>query len=295
MRNIAAILALIWLVIGFSSCTDQVDVDLQDADALLIVDAWLDNRPQVQNIRLSWSHDYFNSAFTQGLDEAEVNLTRDDGTVFNFTSAGDGNYRWGSQGGDSLGEAEDEFALEIKYNGKTYSAESRFNRVPVIDSIAQEYFESELGRDDGIYTEFFARDLEGDGDTYWIKAYKNGQFLNRPQEMNLAYDAGFSAGSNSDGLIFIPPIRDAINPQDEDNQAWVVGDVCLVEIHSLNLDAFYFMGEAFTQMTNGDATIFALPVANVDGNIRSSDEGEEVLGMFNLAMVSSYEQVIDLQ
>ena len=49
---------------------------------------------------------------------------------------------------------------------------------------------------------FFARDPFGAGDTYWIKTYKNGSFLNKPQELNIAYDAAFDGGSASDGIVF---------------------------------------------------------------------------------------------
>ncbi len=294
MKNIAPIIWIACLYLTFTACTDRVDVDLQEADALLIVDAWLDDRAQDQSLRLSWTQGYFEQSFTQGLNEATVKLTRDDGTVFNFDSAGDGQYVWTSNSGARLGEADDAFDLEIDYNGKTYTASSQFNRVPQIDSIRQEYVEGELGQDDGIYVELFSRDLEGDGDAYWIKSYKNGQFLNRPSEMNVAFDAGFSPGSNSDGLIFIPPIRSAINPFEDEDQAWSLGDICRVEIHSINLETYYFLREIFTQMTNGNSGIFSVPVSNVRGNISSSDPEEEVVGMFNMSMVSAYEQVIDL-
>ena len=66
------------------------------------------------------------------------------------------------------------------------------------------------------YCEFFARDLLGLGNSYWIKSFKNDTFLNRPSEINIAFDASFDAGGEVDNLIFIPPIRDNINPNDDD-------------------------------------------------------------------------------
>ena len=35
---------------------------------------------------------------------------------------------------------------------------------------------------------------------------------------DVAYDAGFSAGSQTDGITFIQPIRDGINPFDQDSE-----------------------------------------------------------------------------
>ena len=60
-------------------------------------------------------------------------------------------------------------------------------------------------------------DLPGLGNTYWIKATKNGTLLNKPRELNLAYDAAFAKGSNFDGYTFIQPIRNGINPNEVDD------------------------------------------------------------------------------
>jgi hypothetical protein len=173
------------------------------------------------------------------------------------------------------------------------------NDVPPIDSITQEFREDEFGSPDGIYAQFFARDLIGEGNTYWIKTYKNGVFLNKPLEINLAYDAGFSAGSAVDGLIFIPPIREAINrvpDEDTDDNSdvapWAVDDEIKVEIHSISLEAFNFMGTAQRQMINGLNGIFSEPVINTPGNIINTTGSEKILGVFNVAAVSEMTRVI---
>ena len=137
-------------------------------------------------------------------------------------------------------------------------------------------------------------DFEGDGDTYWIKAYKNGVFLNKPNEMNIAFDAGLSVGSNSDGLIFIPPIRELTNPVPDsigvadEVSPWAPGDICKVEIHSISNNAFSFMSLVRDQILNGNNGIFGEPLANAQGNVTASDDSS-VLGIFNVANVSTLE------
>ena len=122
--------------------------------------------------------------------------------------------------------------------------------------------------------------------------------------MNLAWDAAFTPGSGVDGVIFITPIRENVNrvpdpddsPDNSDVPPWERGDTIRVEVHSLNADAFMFLEQAFTQMTLGDAGIFAEPPANVPTNIEvlnSSEAEDRPVGFFNVAAVSSLETVVD--
>ncbi len=175
--------------------------------------------------------------------------------------------------------------------------------MPEIDSIVQESRTDELIGPDGIYAELFARDLPGLGNSYWIKTFKNGEFLNKPQELNIAFDGAFDPGAQLDGAIFIGPIREAVNRiPDEDNEAddiqvapWNNGDSILVEIHSISNEAFFFLDVARDQMTNGDNTIFALPLANAQGNVFNVSGEEHPLGVFNVAAVSSKGAIINVE
>ena len=63
-----------------------------------------------------------------------------------------------------------------------------------IDSITFRFEKGNSFFPDSYFGQLYARDFTGPGDTYWIKTWKNGTFLNKPNEINIAYDAGFSAG-----------------------------------------------------------------------------------------------------
>ena len=271
---------------GFiASCTDVIDIELEDVPPQLVVDAWVNNLSQPQTIRLTLSQPYFSNAFAPGVEDALVGIADDKGNIFEFTHTEGGNYVWTPANGESLGNIGTNFFLGIEWNGNVFAAASPLNRVPVIDSITSEYRVGELGFPDGDYAQFFARDFQGIGDTYWIKTYKNGEYLNKPFELNFAYDAAFAPGAETDGLIFITPIREAINrvpdPDTEDNDEtppWAPGDSVRVEIHSINPVAFDFLRIARDQMTNGSNTIFALPLANTRTNLLTEIGTEEALG-----------------
>lgn len=295
--NIFQLIAVSALAMLLVSCEDVIDVNLANAEPQTVIDAWLTDIPgATQTIVVSETQSYFDSIQATGLTGAEITLTAGDKQIV-FSDAGNGNYTWTPDSNESLSTYANTYELKISYDNVDYTSSATIGRVPEIDEIRQEKRENELGAvDGGIYLEFIARDLEGLGDSYWIKTYKNGAYLNKASEINLAFDAGFTAGSQSDGLIFIPPIRELTNPMpDEDAEEespWAVGDTCRVEIHSISNQAFRFMEVVRDQILNGTNGIFAEPLANAQGNISASND-KEALGVFNIAKVSSLEYIVE--
>ena len=281
------------LLIFLASCEDVIDVTLESGPTQVVVDAWLTDEMKPQTIRLTFSQDYLDNSFPAIIDNADVVVESDNGNEYNFEYSSDGKYVWVPGPGESIGEVGDNYTLNISYNGENYTASSSMNRVPVIDSIFQEFRDDEVFLDDGIYCNFFARDFVGEGDTYWIKTFKNDTFLNKAAEFNIAYDAAFDSGSEVDGLIFITPIREFANATDDDGipVAWTPGDKIRVEIHSITNTSFDYLETLRDQLLNGGNGIFTEPLANPVGNIETTGE-LDVLGQFNVAAVSSIEEFI---
>lgn len=278
-------------------CETIIDPKLAPAEPVLAVDAWLNNNPEKQTIKLTSTQSYFDSSPLQGVSGASVtvkNLTS--GQSYNFQETGsDGEYSWlPSTPKDNLGKVGDVFRLELKAGGDEYKADARIGRVPVIDSIAFIYQPPSGIVPESYVAEFFAIDPKGKFDTYWIKAWRNDTLLLRPSEINLAFDAGFSEGSNLDGVTFITPIRRAITPLVTDADGNFVspynpGDSVYVEIHSISLQAFNFLTEVTfqTDRPGGFQELFAAPVSNVGTNIVSvKSGGKPVVGFFNVSAIS---------
>lgn len=283
------ILGLLIAVFVYSSCEDPFDAQLEEAPPQLVVDAWLNNASEPQVIKLSLTQPYLQNTFAEGVTNAEVVVTADNGNSYLFAHTGEGEYVWIPNPGQTIGDIGDNYTLDILVDGKAYTSQSTMNDVPVIDSIFQEYRENEIFLDDGIYCQVFARDLPGLGDTYWIKTFRNDTFLNRAVEFNIAYDAAFDSGADIDGIIFITPVRELVNPVNDDgiSQPWLPGDEIRVEIHSITNEAFAYLEIVRDQLLNSLNGIFAEPLANPIGNIESVDNDDVVLGMFNVAAVST--------
>lgn len=289
MRYIPIILALVFL----SSCQDVVTIENNYDGNDIVVDAWLKNDGSEQSLELYYAQNYYDNSPFKTIDDAQVKLYN--GTEsFDFVASEKGKYAY--SGGELFGETGDTIRLEITFEDQVISAISRINRVPEIDSIKIYEEEDRLGIKGGKYAELYVRDLPGIGDTYWVRSYKNDTLLSRPREIALIYDAGFDPGADGlDGKVFIRPLRLSINPIGDDGMGipYKTGDVIYTELWSIDYPGFRFLQTVFEQSTNGDNTIFSLPIYNATSNISSSNSEQNILGYFNVAGVSSIEKVVD--
>lgn len=291
---------LLMMTVGgifFLSCEKTINPELPGAAPVLVVDGWLNNKPEKQFITLSLTQPYFDFSQPVGVSGATVSVQDEtDGvTVYHFIEnpSVKGSYEW-MPSLYNLGTIGHHYKLTIILNGETFVASSRMGRVPLVDSITFSKQNSSRKNITRYYGEFWATDPKGPGDTYWIKTTKNDTLLTLPAEINTAYDAGLSAGGDADGVIFIQPIRRKITPTLSTNQSATdsplnIGDSVYVEIHSISLAAFNFLGQVVTQTNRpgGFGQLFATPLANVSSNIANvNPTGSAVVGFFNTAAVS---------
>lgn len=288
--------ALLTTGLFLTSCEDIIDPNLRDADPVLVVDAWINDKADDQIIRLTLSQPYLSNSVPPGVSGAAVTVSYDGGTL-NFTEDVDeaGVYRWTTDEATSeevFGEMGRAYTLTVIVNGQTFEAASKINRTVAIDSITFEEDDSPFYPENSYIGQFWAKEPLGTGDTYWIRTYKNGMLLSKPSEINIAYDAGFSPGGSFDGITFIPPIRD-INPTDvdEDDQPlapYEIGDSVYVEIHSITYQSFTFLSQVITQTDRpgGFGELFSTPLANVSTNLTAVTSGSlKAVGFFNVAAV----------
>ncbi len=288
-------MSLFTAAVFLTGCEDAIDIKTETGPAELVVDGWITNKTGPQTIKLTLSAAYFNNSPARPALGAEVSVTDDKGTVYQFMDEkGKGIYRWTPKSDTvALGRIGGKYALQIRYDGEEYAATSEIKRVPKIDSLVYEEESFPInppkGPKDGYLAQFYARDFVGLGDTYWIKALKSGKLYGTdPNDISLVFDASFSPGSPSDGLVFIQPLRQSINV----NKLFSAGDTVGVELHSITLESYYFLFQVRQETTNGG--IFAVPPANIPTNIQNlKPNGKKALGFFGTSAVSRAETVID--
>ncbi|WP_158233459.1 DUF4249 domain-containing protein [Reichenbachiella sp. 5M10] len=285
------------------SCDDRIYPNLESEDPVLVVDAFINDKNEEQRILVAMTQPYFDSTQIIGVTDAIVTVSYGDpATSVTFTHLENGIYTSPT----GFGSVGDDFVLTITAHNESFVSTSTMNRVPPMDSVTFRYEEiSGFGTEEIFYIgEFWAKDPEGAGDTYWIKAYKNGQFLGKPEEINIAYDAGIG-GEGVDNLVFIVPVREGVNPYDEsdDNDLGISspykdGDSLYVELHSITNETYEYLNEIQVQTNRpgGFGELFATPMSNVKSNLSPLDSDSEtmVLGFFSVSSVSADGKKLDI-
>jgi len=285
------------IMLLIASCENKIDPELDNAPEVLIVDAWINNKNEAQIIKIKKSLPYFEAKTLPMVSGADVRVIKENGDqfLFNESEIQPGNYIWSPTGDTSqIGVVGDRFILDIKIDNMHLGSFSEMKRVPEIDSIDFREAGDNPILKGSIIAQFYASDFHGVGDTYWIKAFKNGDYLNKPSEINIAFDAGFSRGDNVDGVQFNKFIRTGVNPYELDDNGDIIspykpGDSLYVEIHSITNMAYTYLYEVSIQTNRpgGILELFAVPLANVSTNIVNVTNGEVVTGFFSVSAVTS--------
>jgi hypothetical protein len=272
-----SIACLFFAFLGLTACETVVNPTLEKAVPTLVIDAFIDNEPKTQTIRLSKTVGYLDNA-TQPppVLGATVQLTDDKGNKFAFIDEkNNGNYTW-------------QPSATNKNLGTTFVADSKLNRVPNLDSLGYEFRKAGdfgAGTKDGYFLNFFAKEFPEPGDCYRIKSYRNDTLLNAPQQLNIAYDVYFFKGIVPQNPLteFIFPIRNAVN---DPAKPFKKGDKCRVEILSITEPTFEFFTLVREQQTN--TGLFATPPSNVPTNFVSQTNAKtKVVGWFSISALSA--------
>ncbi|GAB4026311.1 DUF4249 domain-containing protein [Spirosoma koreense] len=277
--------SLIAALASLSSCTTVIDAKLDTGPTELSVDANLTDQPGPQTIRLTQTAPYFDSNTPPAATSATVTVVDDTGKTYAFLDPdNDGYYTWQPTGKDTLGHIGRTYQLTIGYQGETYRASSKLNRVPPIDSlIFVKRKLNPLSKTEGYRAEFYATDIPGAADYYRVRFFRNGELQNKTRNIIITEDGAFRGGSTvTDGLVFIAPIRLSINP----DSLYALNDNVKVELQSLTSEAFDFWSGLRTQISNGG--LFASPPANVPTNIiNANTAGRKATGFFGTSAVRS--------
>jgi hypothetical protein len=284
-----------------SACEDIIKVTLPANEQKLVVDAQLHNGGGPQSIKLMLTQPYFDNSPPPPALGAEVTVTDNNGKIFTFVQKPDSTgkpsiiYEFTPKANEVFGKTGNEYTLNIKYNGNTYTASSKVHRVPVIDSLIYVYKDQSANLaanpdepKKGYRPEFYARDPTGEGDCYYIKGYRYDKATKKweLEREEAAYDAAFQPGSRADGLVFILPLRRAIA-----SQLFNEGDSTRVDLYSISQSHFYFLRAAENEENNQG--LFATPPATFNTNIISSNPSKKALGWFSVAGKASLQAAIE--
>jgi hypothetical protein len=290
--NILVICSLLLLI---TSCTTVIQVTVPTASStFVVVDAFINNKPETQKVRLTTTANYFSNAPTPPALGATVTLNDlTNNITYTFTPDGNGNYIYTPTFKDSMATIDHKYQLNISYNGNNYFALSTLNKTTNVDTIIFRstqrdlagHFPNDTTKPRRFFPLVVARDIKSEENYYWLKVYKNGIFYNEPNQLKNFQDDG----DGSDGGFFNPQF--AFFQLTSDDNPINRYDVCTIEILSINKNTNDFLGQLQTQLTNSQNGLFAVTPENVKTNIQQTAGTQKAIGWFNMGASSSKSRI----
>lgn len=274
MHNYIKIIVLI-LMTSITSCTDVIDVEVQEGQSRLVIQASLDwekgTTGNEQVVKLSTSTEFFETTSNTAVTGASVSVTNDvSGAEFVFADQNNGEYTT-SEFVPILNES---YTLTVIHNGETYTANETMMTVTEITDLYQGL---EDGFDDEeleLHVEF--TDPEDEDNFYLFKFQKQGDLL--PE-----FEVGDDEFVNGNELDWWYEIE-----EDEDTdkiEALAPGDVVTIEMYGIS-EAYYGYMDILIDQIGGVGIFSATPVA-VKGNcINLTNPDNYAHGYFRLTEVN---------
>lgn len=250
---------------AFFSCEDVVDVDLNNSEPKLVIDASIKwekgTTGNDQTIRLTTTGEYFNNSVPVA-NGATVTITDSNAIVYDFIEdAATGNYKCTNFNPVINGV----YTLSVSYNGQTYTATDKLYPVPTITTIEQD-LNGITGNE--IELKFNFQD-NGAEENFYMEEYK---VPFRPFPLLGVFDDNFTNGNEMFSLII-----------DEDLAA---GQNINFTLHGVSERYHNFMNILIGisgGLSNGP---FSTPPATVKGNIiNQSNASNFPLGYFRLSEI----------
>lgn len=158
------------VLLAFVSCQKVIDVDLNEANAVTVIEANYTAEDSTVNVHISMTSSYFDSDPSPLIDNASVTITDHLGVITGVPSIGGGDYQLTNY----IPNYGTTYTLTVACNGVTYTAECDMNPAIQLEDITYEYFPGFFGGDGGYGVYLNVNDPVGLGNHYQIILTENG-------------------------------------------------------------------------------------------------------------------------
>jgi hypothetical protein len=273
MNRFQIILLSILISAVISSCTERIDLPLDESSVRLVVEGAVTTDTAVHTVYLTKTTSYYYNQKPPVVTGATVNIT-DGSNVFELNEREPGVYLTSP---DFHGIAGKTYNLNIKLltplGGFTdYTSSSKMNKLVKLDSVSLDYF-PEYG-EQGLWEVKCYLEDEPTTDYYRFQLFRNNHLITQKLSRWLVTDDKYFNGSYAVGIVV------TFLDQASDNEKIVSGDELSIELNSLNRDFYYFIQDAQSEL-RGSNPLFSGPGANIKGNISNG-----ALGYFDAYPVS---------
>jgi len=259
------------------SCQEEVFIELSDQPAIPVIEAIWTDIAGLNQVSITTSKNYYEPEVIEIITDAQVYMINENsGERINFSYLPQArtylpvNSRVARQG--------NRYQLNVIHNDIHYQATGTTLEPPTLDSIAVDFKDERLFREEGYYLTLYG-DIPFDTDNYYrIRIVRNDTLLNRRNDY-LLFDDTFGTqilnrGFELNGYVFKR------------------NDRVRLELYRLNKDAFDYLNELVSLLFN-DGGLFSPPPQNPTSNIKVISGVGEVLGYFMTSSVVNTSLVID--
>jgi len=273
-RYIIPVLSLLF----FSACEEVVELNLNDTEAVVIIDGLVTDQFANQYIRVSRSIDFYDEGTSKGVTNAIVSVS--DGTtsydyIHNPTNKEENVGIYFSTN-PFAGEVGKQYSLTVIVDGATYKAEDSLYPVTAIDSlqviINDDEFEEPEKKNYFYEILFYAKEPQETEDFYLFKFYRNDTLvLDSPTDIYFSNDDLLAEEING-----IPTAS-----------FYKAGDIGKVEMYSISNAGFIYYNDLIN-LLQSDGGMFGSPPVNPRTNVKGG-----AIGFFQASSIVSETIKID--
>lgn len=257
---------LIPIILLLWSCEKTIEIDLDQAEPLVVIEGLITNEYRQHQIKISKTNPYTTNGQTPRVSGASVMVEDNEGTIYEFEESEPGIYLSKEAFAGQVGYT---YNMSVEVEGQHFTASDQLLSVPPIDSLTIKIDEEEAAdpEDEGRFYDvlIFVEEPQETVDFYLVKFFRNGEVENFDGEIVWVFD-DVALGPEIDNLP--APIYYALE------------DTARVEMYSLTRKAYRHYLELSFNIDN-DGGMFSSPPANVSTNIEGG-----AIGVFQVSGIS---------
>jgi len=246
-------------VLVATSCQKVIDVDLNDANETIVIEANFTGEDSTVNVRVTKTSSFFNSEPSPVVNDAVVTITNQAGVSTTVPFLSNGNYQLSGY----APEYGTSYVISVASGGTTYSATCSMQAPVSLDPITYEFTEGFFGSGSGYFTLLNFQDPAGITNYHQIVITRNSITFDRIDEIQ-TQDDSFTDGNYVSRPLFFDTLSQ-------------IGDTVSYEFRTVDKAIFDYTNEA--------ASISGGTTSAAPGN-PTSNWNNGALGYFNAFGVS---------
>ncbi len=179
------LLYIVFTVLVFTSCEKIIDVDIADSDPQIVIEGIMNTDTNIYSVYVKTTVPY-NSTDNSYINNAQVELSDNQGNSQMLTFVGDGEYQTTNMNG-VVGV---NYTVTVNHEGVVYQNGSTIRNPVPLDSIRTVFIPENTvpGVDEGTYLQVFYTDPAGLGDRYRIIFSRNDTVFSTVDDYFLSND-----------------------------------------------------------------------------------------------------------